>query len=65
MISVPDRQRAVELIDEATAAGARRFKACAELRISERTYRRWTVEGVVRADQRPEAPHPTPAQQAV
>lgn len=60
MISVPDRQRAVELIDEATAAGARRFKACAELRISERTYRRWTVEGAVRADQRPEAPHPTP-----
>jgi putative transposase len=59
MISVPDRQRAVELIDEATAAGARRFKACAELRISERTYRRWTVEGTVRADQRPEAPHPT------
>ena len=28
--------------------------------ISERTYRRWTVEGVVRADQRPEAPRPTP-----
>ena len=43
MISAPDRQRAVELIDEATAAGARRFTACAELRISERTYRRWTV----------------------
>ena len=60
MISAPDRQRAVELIDEATAAGARRFTACAELRISERTYRRWTVEGVVRADQRPEAPRPTP-----
>jgi len=56
MISAPDRQRAVELIDEATAAGARRFQACAELRISERTYRRWTVEGVVRADQRPESP---------
>ena len=60
MISAPDRHRAVELIDEATAAGARRFPACAELRISERTYRRWTVEGVVRADQRPEAPRPTP-----
>ena len=60
MISVPDRQRAVELIDEATAAGARRFQACAELRISERTARRWMVEGVVRADQRPGAPRPTP-----
>jgi transposase InsO family protein len=60
MISVPDRQRAVELIDEATAAGARRFQACAELRISERTARRWIVEGVVRVDQRPGALRPTP-----
>jgi putative transposase len=60
MISVPDRQRAVTLIDETTAAGARRFKACAELRISERTYRRWMVGGVVRADLRPEASRPTP-----
>jgi putative transposase len=60
MISVPDRQRAVALIDEATAAGARRFKACAELRISERTYRRWMVGGGVRADLRPEASRPTP-----
>ena len=60
MISVPDRQRAVELIDEATAAAARRFQACAELRISERTDRRWTVEGVVRVDQRPGALRPTP-----
>ena len=60
MISVPDRQRAVELIDEATAAGARRFQACAELRISERTARRWMVEGVVRVDQRPGALRPTP-----
>ena len=29
MISAPDRHRAVALIDEATAAGARRFTACA------------------------------------
>lgn len=35
MISAPDRQRAVELIDEATAGGARRFKACAELSITD------------------------------
>lgn len=61
MISAPDRQRAVELIDEATAAGARQAKACAELSISDRTCRRWTGEGAVRADQRPEAPRPAPA----
>ena len=64
MISAPDRHRAVALIDEATAASARRFKACAELRISDRTCRRWTAEGAVRADQRPDAPRPAPPSRA-
>ena len=42
MISTPDRVKAIELIDEAIRSGARRSKACAELCISDRTYRRWT-----------------------
>jgi len=57
MISYPDRVKAVELIDEAVAGGARRGRACATLGIDDRTYRRWRAgEGEeVRADARPEA----------
>ena len=33
MISTPDRQNAIALIDQAKAAGARRTQACAELGI--------------------------------
>jgi len=53
MISTPDRNRAVELIDEARAAGARLELACRELGITARTYQRWTQGGAVRQDQRP------------
>lgn len=60
MISARDRQDAVMLIDEARAAGARLSRACAELGIHRRTYRRWTAEGEVRPDGRPEAKRPTP-----
>ena len=42
MISTPDRQTAIALINEAITAGARRAKACAALEISDRTLRRWT-----------------------
>lgn len=41
MISATDRVHAVELIDEAVAADARRYKACRLLCISDRTYCRW------------------------
>ena len=41
MISEADRQRAVTLIDEAMAAGARQAAACAVLDITPRTLRRW------------------------
>ena len=41
MISTPDRQNAIALIDQAKAAGARRTPACAELGIDARTCRRW------------------------
>jgi transposase InsO family protein len=61
MISTPDRRNAVTLIDEAVNSGARRPKACAELGISDRTYRRWTAEGEVTVDQRPFVERPTPA----
>ena len=62
MISTPDRHRAVALIDEAVVAGARRHKACAELKISVRTLRRWRSEsGEIRADARPDATRPRPA----
>ena len=62
MISTPDRHRAVALIDEAVVAGARRHKACAELKISVRTLRRWRGEsGEIRADARPDATRPRPA----
>jgi putative transposase len=61
MISTPDRQTAIVLIDDAVMAGARRAKACSELEISERTLRRWTKDGEVRSDQRPLVPRPEPA----
>lgn len=60
MISVPDRRRACELIEEARRNGARRERACAELGLAERTYRRWTREGGVQGDGRPNAPRPAP-----
>ena len=60
MISIPDRQTAVVLISDAVTAGARCFKACEVLNISERTLRRWTKGGVVQSDQRPLAARPEP-----
>lgn len=62
MISTQDRQKAVTLIDEAVCSGARRFMACRELAITSRTYRRWVSEsGQVKADARPTAVRPVPA----
>lgn len=62
MISTQDRQKAVMLIDEAVCSGARRFMACRELAITSRTYRRWVSEsGQVKADARPTAVRPVPA----
>ena len=37
MISAPDRDKAIELIDEAVEHGARLFMACKELNIHKRT----------------------------
>lgn len=60
MISALDRQIAVELINEARAAGARLMPACKVLNISDRTYHRWTKEGSIAVDQRPLVKRPTP-----
>lgn len=61
MTSAPDRRKAVELVNEAVAAGARKHKACAELGISERTAQRWEQDGEITADKRPTAARPRPA----
>jgi len=61
MITHADRCQAVALIDEAVAAGARCHKACAVLGLSVRTYQRWTRGNTVRADRRPDAERPAPA----
>ena len=60
MISTPDRVKAVELIDEAVLNGARRVRACQELGICDRTYRRWTHTDAVKGDQRPTAQRQPP-----
>jgi hypothetical protein len=54
------RIQAVELINEAVTSGAARFKACAELEISVRTYQRWIVGGNIKTDGRPNAQRPEP-----
>ena len=61
MISTPDRQTAVALIDEARSAGARLRPCCQVMGITARTYQRWTREGEVRSDGRPEAIRPLPS----
>ena len=61
MISARDRIKAVTLIDEAVAGGARKFKACEELGITIRTLQRWTSAGGVKADGRPTAVRPARA----
>lgn len=47
MISTPDRQMAVELIDEAMRAGSRQSQACEIVGIHSRTYQRWQADGYV------------------
>ena len=62
MTSAPDREEIVALALEAMAAGARQVAVCAELGLDARTPQRWkTPEGEVRADRRPLAERPVPA----
>lgn len=60
MISAPDREKAVELIIEACADGARLAPACQLLELTARTYQRWLTGGGVAADRRPAAARPKP-----
>lgn len=50
----------VAWIDEAVSAGARKRSACEEVKISLRTYQRWTHQGEIGEDQRPLAKRPVP-----
>lgn len=61
MISTPDRQEAVELIEEAHRNGAPLRPACEQLGLSVRTYRRWIRGDGIKVDGRPEAVRPVPA----
>jgi len=63
MISTPDRQNTIALIEQAKAAGARRAQACAEVGIDERTCRRWRAMDGTPEDRRPTAPRPVPRNQ--
>ena len=64
MISAADRAQAIQLIDESVASGARRYRACQVLNISDRTYCRWVelyrTHGSYE-DLRPGADRPEPA----
>ncbi len=55
MNSLPDREHAVVLINEAISNGAGKAKACLEAGITIRTYNRWVKRGNVIADGRPTA----------
>jgi hypothetical protein len=53
MISTPNPETAIALIDDAATADAQQAMACAELEIGDRTLLRWTKGREVHADQRP------------
>lgn len=61
MISREDRILAIRLIDEAVTDGAREFKACEVLNISQRTLFRWRSKNTPDEDQRPHAIRPEPS----
>lgn len=60
MISASDRVKTIELIDEATKAGAREKKACEEMGISHRTLQRWRSPSNPSEDQRSVVARPVP-----
>ena len=61
LISAPNRKMAIELIEEATAAGAREKVACEELGITQRTLQRWRSADNPLEDGRPNAKRPVPS----
>lgn len=60
MISASDRHKAIILIKEAVASGARENLACKEIGISQRTLQRWRSDLTPLEDQRPLAKRPEP-----
>lgn len=60
MINDSDRNRAVELIDEARANGARLIPCCEIIGINARTYQRWNQTAEIKIDQRSITKRPTP-----
>lgn len=60
MISAPDREKALTLINEAMSSGARLGPACDELGITPRTYQRWSKGPDSTEDKRPTAKRPVP-----
>ena len=55
-----NRIKVVDAIGEAVSSGARQFKACGVVGISERTYLRWKTQGANTKDSRPDAVRPRP-----
>lgn len=54
MISAQNRKKAISLVKKAVSSGARQFKACELLGISERTLQRWKrPDKNAEEDQRP------------
>jgi putative transposase len=60
MIAHADRIKAIALISQAVIAGASKSKACFELGLSIRTYRRWHGAGMIKTDGRTNARRSTP-----
>jgi putative transposase len=60
LISEPNRKKAIDLIAESVTSGARLFKACNEIGISKRTFKRWISSATPLEDQRPIVKRPTP-----
>lgn len=56
-----NRIKVVAAIDEAVVSGAKQFKACGVVGISERTYQHWKVQGADTKDGRTDALRPIPA----
>jgi putative transposase len=62
MISLEDRQRIAENVEQAHADGARLKSACGTAGIDVRTFQRWHIEGVLHSgDRRPHADRPVPS----
>jgi putative transposase len=61
MTALPERQVLVAMVNQANRTGARLAAACEEVGVSVRTIERWTLEGEVQTDARPEAARPEPA----